>query len=347
MPKPSRGIGRRGRLGRRPPVVQQRPDGFILNRPASRPGTSNAPPTTFCSGGKSSGNSGSLGRGATAVAAVSRHAERAHHARRHQQRAADAIALPDHRLDAAARPAGAAGGHRATIAEVTLNKSSPGVQFFLERSGLGVTRRQTTAPSTASAGIQFPGRIGSIAKGHSRCQIPERRFVNPHGRDQSGRDAAGGRRWSRPAAQRTSSSNTVVSTIDYRKWHLRVVPRIAANAMFDEVSRNRNVTAARPSADDRRAREELDLGGEQPDRAARRSDQRTAERRSNSIPALDKFPFGDAFSHNTRGHTNRADHFIRPQIIRGNRCPQYCRELRSKVRGTVGAVLMTYAFTLP
>ena len=194
----------------------------------------------------------------------------------------------------------------ATIAEVTLNNElTYGVQFFLSSKTLGsVINTQSaastaaTAATTAAINRVLPGfnfLVGSEASPkvildalHSVTSVkvlsnPSLVVINNQTATLQVGDVVP---VSTGSATVLSSSNTVVNTIDYRNTGiiLRVVPRITANGnvrieVEQEIS---NVAAARrrhAHADGRGAQgEELDLGGERPDRAARRPDQRAAER---------------------------------------------------------------------
>jgi general secretion pathway protein D len=145
-----------------------------------------------------------------------------------------------------------------------------------------------------------------------------------------------------------SSSNTVVNTIDYRNTGiiLRVVPRITANGnvrieVEQEIS---NVTAQAaatltPTVAERKVKSSISVAnGQTVLLAGLIAEQQNGDR--NGIPALDEIPiFGDAFSHQHKKATRtELIIFIRPQIIRdGTDAHNVAEELRSKVRGTVGA----------
>ena len=256
----------------------------------------------------------------------------------------------------------------ATIAEVTLtNELTYGVQFFLSSKTLGsVINTQSAASTVANAATTaainrvLPGfnfLVGSEASPkvildalHSVTSVkvlsnPSLVVINNQTATLQVGDVVP---VSTGSATVLSSSNTVVNTIDYRNTGiiLRVVPRITANGnvrieVEQEIS---NVTAAAaatltPTVAERKVKSSISVAnGQTVLLAGLISEQQNGDR--NGIPALDEIPvFGDAFSHqNKKGTRTELIIFIRPQIIRdGSDAHNVAEELRSKVRGTVGA----------
>jgi general secretion pathway protein D len=145
-----------------------------------------------------------------------------------------------------------------------------------------------------------------------------------------------------------TTSNTVVNTIDYRNTGiiLRVSPRINANATvrLDVEQEISNVPpgsagSLTPTVSERRVKSSISVAsGQTVLLAGLISEQQNGDR--NGIPLLDQIPgLGDAFSHqDKRGVRTELIIFIRPQIIRdGTDAHFIAEELRSKLRGTVGA----------
>jgi general secretion pathway protein D len=256
----------------------------------------------------------------------------------------------------------------ATIAEVTLNNElTYGVQFFLSSKTLGsVINTQSaastvaTAATTAAINRVLPGfnfLVGSEASPkvildalHSVTSVkvlsnPSLVVINNQTATLQVGDVVP---VSTGSATVLSSSNTVVNTIDYRNTGiiLRVVPRITANGnvrieVEQEIS---NVTAAAaatltPTVAERKVKSSISVAnGQTVLLAGLIAEQQNGDR--NGIPALDEIPiFGDAFSHqHKKGTRTELIIFIRPQIIRdGSDAHNVAEELRSKVRGTVGA----------
>jgi general secretion pathway protein D len=256
----------------------------------------------------------------------------------------------------------------ATIAEVTLNNElTYGVQFFLSSKTLGsVINTQSAASTVANAATTaainrvLPGfnfLVGSEASPkvildalHSVTSVkvlsnPSLVVINNQTATLQVGDVVP---VSTGSATVLSSSNTVVNTIDYRNTGiiLRVVPRITANGnvrieVEQEIS---NVTAQAaatltPTVAERKVKSSISVAnGQTVLLAGLISEQQNGDR--NGIPALDEIPiFGDAFSHqNKKGTRTELIIFIRPQIIRdGSDAHNVAEELRSKVRGTVGA----------
>lgn len=145
-----------------------------------------------------------------------------------------------------------------------------------------------------------------------------------------------------------TTSNTVVNTIDYRNTGiiLRVSPRINVNGnvRLDVEQEISNVTPATatsltPTVSERRVKSSISVAtGQTVLLAGLISEQQDGQR--NGIPLLDQLPgIGDAFSHqDKKGTRTELIIFIRPQIIRsGLDAHQVAEELRSKLRGSVGA----------
>jgi len=256
----------------------------------------------------------------------------------------------------------------ATIAEVTLNNElTYGVQFFLNSKTLGsVINTQSaastaaTAATTAAINRVLPGfnfLVGSEASPkvildalHSVTSVkvlsnPSLVVINNQTATLQVGDVVP---VSTGSATVLTTANTVVNTIDYRNTGiiLRVVPRITANGnvrieVEQEIS---NVTAQAvatltPTVAERKVKSSISVAnGQTVLLAGLISEQQNGDR--NGIPALDEIPiFGDAFSHqNKKGTRTELIIFIRPQIIRdGSDAHNVAEELRSKVRGTVGA----------
>ncbi|SDN39264.1 type II secretion system secretin GspD [Afipia sp. GAS231] len=145
-----------------------------------------------------------------------------------------------------------------------------------------------------------------------------------------------------------TTSNTVVNTIDYRNTGiiLRVSPRINVNGnvrleVEQEISNVSPATAASltPTVSERRVKSSVSVAtGQTVLLAGLISEQQNGQR--NGIPLLDQIPgLGDGFSHqDKKGTRTELIIFIRPQIIRdGVDAHQVAEELRSKLRGSVGA----------
>ena len=256
----------------------------------------------------------------------------------------------------------------ATIAEVTLNNDlSYGVQFFLSSKTLGsVINTQSAASTVATAATSaainrvLPGfnfLVGSEASPkvildalHTITSVkvlsnPSLVVLNNQTATLQVGDVVP---VSTGSATVLSSSNTVVNTIDYRNTGiiLRVVPRITANGQVrleveQEISNVSPQTSASltPTVSQRKVKSSVSVAtGQTVLLAGLISEQQNGGR--NGIPLLDEIPgLGDAFSHqNKTGTRTELIIFIRPQIIRdGTDAHNVAEELRSKMRGTVGA----------
>ncbi|MBV9562642.1 MAG: type II secretion system secretin GspD [Bradyrhizobium sp.] len=265
----------------------------------------------------------------------------------------------------------------ATIAEVTLtNELSYGVQTFLTSKNLGLkpdtgsimNTQATQAPVAATAGTvagafinrAFPGfnfLVGSEAQPsaildalHSVTSVkvlsnPSLVVINNQVATLQVGDVVP---VSTGSATVLTTSNTVVNTIDYRNTGiiLHVVPRINVNGnvtldVEQEISSvsPTSSSALTPTVSERRVKSTISVaGGQTVLLAGLIKEQQSGTR--NGIPLLDEIRgLGDAFSHQDKtGTRTELIIFIRPQIIRtGNDARQIAEELRSKLRGSVGA----------
>jgi general secretion pathway protein D len=145
-----------------------------------------------------------------------------------------------------------------------------------------------------------------------------------------------------------TANNTVVNTIDYRNTGiiLRVSPRINVNGnvrldVEQEISNVSPATASSltPTVSERRVKSSISVAtGQTVLLAGLISEQQNGTR--SGIPLLDEIPgLGDAFSRQAKkGTRTELIIFIRPQIIRnGTDASSVAEELRSKLRGSVGA----------
>ena len=267
-------------------------------------------------------------------------------------------------------------GIDATIAEVTLtNELSYGVQSYLSSKFLGlgadrgsITNTQATSVATATASAATTALINRALPGfnfligheaspnmildalHTVTSVkvlsnPSLVVINNQSATLQVGDVVP---VSTGSATVLSSSNTVVNTIDYRNTGiiLRVVPRIAANGnvrleIEQEISNVAAQTAASltPTVSQRKVKSAISIAnGQTVLLAGLISEQQNGNR--NGIPGFDEIPvLGDAFSHQgKKGTRTELIIFIRPQIIRdGSDAHQVAEELRSKLRGSVGA----------
>ncbi|MGJ4962768.1 type II secretion system secretin GspD [Bradyrhizobium sp. HKCCYLRH3061] len=267
-------------------------------------------------------------------------------------------------------------GIDATIAEVTLtNELSYGVQSYLSSKFLGlgtdrgsISNTQATSVATATASAATTALINRALPGfnfligneaspnmildalHTVTSVkvlsnPSLVVINNQSATLQVGDVVP---VSTGSATVLSSSNTVVNTIDYRNTGiiLRVVPRIAANGnvrleIEQEISNVAAQTAASltPTVSQRKVKSAISVAnGQTVLLAGLISEQQNGNR--NGIPGFDEIPvLGDAFSHqDKKGTRTELIIFIRPQIIRdGSDAHQVAEELRSKLRGSVGA----------
>jgi general secretion pathway protein D len=147
----------------------------------------------------------------------------------------------------------------------------------------------------------------------------------------------------------TTTSNTVINSIDYRNTGiiLRVVPRVSVNGnvqleIEQEISQVAagSVNSLTPTVSVRRVKSSVSVASGQTVLLAGLIQEQSELDRS-GIPILDSLPkIGDAFSHQTKTITRtELIIFIRPQIIRDAVDAHFvAEELRTKLRGTIGAV---------
>lgn len=145
-----------------------------------------------------------------------------------------------------------------------------------------------------------------------------------------------------------SQNGAVVSTIDYRNTGiiLRVVPRITTSGhvsleIEQEISHvsSAGSTELTPTVSQRRVKSAVSVANGQTVVLAGLISEGHDGKRS-GIPLLDEIPgLGDVFSHQRKkGERTELIIFIRPQIIQtGSDAHQLAEELRSKLRGAVGA----------
>ena len=263
----------------------------------------------------------------------------------------------------------------ATIAEVTLNNElSYGVQFFLNSKNLGLrpdrgsvlnTQSFPAASAAGAAANAFIGRafpgfnflIGSEAQPnlildalHTVTSVkvlsnPSLVVINNQVATLQVGDVVP---VSTGSATVLTTNNTIVNTIDYRNTGiiLRVSPRININGnvrldIEQEISNVSPATAASltPTVSERRVKSSISVAtGQTVLLAGLISEQQNGTR--SGIPLLDEIPgLGDGFSRqNKKGTRTELIIFVRPQIIRdGTDAQQVAEELRSKLRGSVGA----------
>ncbi|CCD94823.1 General secretion pathway protein D [Bradyrhizobium sp. ORS 375] len=269
-------------------------------------------------------------------------------------------------------------GIDATIAEVTLtNELSYGVQSYLSSKFLGlgtdrgsISNTQATSVATATASTAASALINRALPGfnfligsetspniildalHTVTSVkvlsnPSLVVINNQTATLQVGDVVP---VSTGSATVLSSSNTVVNTIDYRNTGiiLRVVPRIAANGnvrleVEQEISNVAATSASTltPTVSQRKVKSAISVAnGQTVLLAGLISEQQNGNR--NGIPVFDEIPvLGDAFSHQgKKGTRTELIIFIRPQIIRdGSDAHQVAEELRSKLRGSVGAAI--------
>jgi general secretion pathway protein D len=263
----------------------------------------------------------------------------------------------------------------ATIAEVTLNDElSYGVQFFLTSRNLGLKPDQGSLLNTQSGG----SAAGTAVNALINRALPGFNFlVGGEGQPSAILDAlhsvTGVKVLSNPSLvvvnnqvatlqvgdvvpvstgsanvlnSATSTSNTIVNTIDYRNTGiiLRVSPRINVNGnvrldVEQEISNVSPQTAASltPTVSERKVKSSVSVAnGQTVLLAGLISEQQNKSR--NGIPVLDQIQgLGDAFSHQDN-KTTRTELiiFIRPQIIRDSLDAHFvAEELRTKLRGSI------------
>jgi general secretion pathway protein D len=146
-----------------------------------------------------------------------------------------------------------------------------------------------------------------------------------------------------------TTNNTVVNTIDYRNTGiiLHVLPRINANGnvrldIEQEISNvpQSSVGSLTPTVSERKVQSSISVAsGQTVLLAGLISEQQSGGR--TGIPILDQIPgIGNVFSSTTQSITRtELIIFIRPQIIRDSVDAHFvAEELRTKLRGTIGAV---------
>ena len=250
-----------------------------------------------------------------------------------------------------------------TIAEVTLNdKLNYGVQFFLQSSDVGLkgnTGSIVNTAITAPIAQAFPGfnfLIGSQAQprliinalhGYTDVKVlsnpslvvvdnqPATLQVGDQVPVQTGN------------ATVLSTSNTVVSTVDYKNTGiiLRVLPRITSSGAVtldveQEISSVPNsdgtTQTLTPTISERKVKSTINvMSGQTVLLAGLISD--SYSRGRNGIPVLDQIPLiGDVFTQQTKGgRRTELIVFIKPQIIRDPvEASVIAAELRSKLRGS-------------
>jgi general secretion pathway protein D len=276
-------------------------------------------------------------------------------------------------------------GIDATIAEVTLNNSlSYGVQFFLQNNNLSVSNIPTSPPGalptvTSSATSSVASGVASgVANAFLNRAFPGFNFlIGPESQPKVILDALHAvtdvKILSNPSLvvidnqvatllvgdeipvstgtgnvlnSATSTSNTVVNSIDYRSTGiiLRVIPRVSPNGnvrldVEQEISQATNSTASTltPTVSQRKVKSSVSVANGQTVLLAGLIQEKTELDRG-GIPLLDQIPkVGDLFSHQTKS-TVRTELiiFIRPQVIRDAVDASFvAEEFRTKLRGTI------------
>ncbi len=273
-------------------------------------------------------------------------------------------------------------GIDATIAEVTLNNNlSYGVQFFLHNNNLSVSNIPTSPPgvqSTTTTSSTTSGVATGVANALLNRAFPGFNFlIGPEAQPKVILDALHAvtdvKILSNPSLvvidnqvatllvgdeipvstgtgnvlnSATSTSNTVVNSIDYRSTGiiLRVIPRVSPNGnvrldVEQEISQATNSTASTltPTVSQRKVKSSVSVANGQTVLLAGLIQEKTELDRG-GIPLLDQIPkVGDLFSHQTKS-TVRTELiiFIRPQVIRDSVDASFvAEEFRTKLRGTI------------
>ena len=276
-------------------------------------------------------------------------------------------------------------GIDATIAEVTLNNTlSYGVQFFLQNNNLSVSNIPTSPPgalptTTSSTTSSVASGVASgVANAFLNRAFPGFNFlIGPEAQPKVILDALHAvtdvKILSNPSLvvidnqvatllvgdeipvstgtgnvlnSATSTSNTVVNSIDYRSTGiiLRVIPRVSPNGnvrldVEQEISQATNSTASTltPTVSQRKVKSSVSVANGQTVLLAGLIQEKTELDRG-GIPLLDQIPkVGDLFSHQTKS-TVRTELiiFIRPQVIRDSVDASFvAEEFRTKLRGTI------------
>jgi len=275
-------------------------------------------------------------------------------------------------------------GIDATIAEVTLNNTlNYGVQFFLQNNNLSVSNIPTSPPgvqtTTSSTTSSVAGGVATgVANAFLNRAFPGFNFlIGPEAQPKVILDALHAvtdvKILSNPSLvvidnqvatllvgdeipvstgtgnvlnSATSTSNTVVNSIDYRSTGiiLRVIPRVSPNGnvrldVEQEISQATNSTASTltPTVSQRKVKSSVSVANGQTVLLAGLIQEKTELDRG-GIPLLDQIPkVGDLFSHQTKS-TVRTELiiFIRPQVIRDSVDASFvAEEFRTKLRGTI------------
>jgi general secretion pathway protein D len=270
-------------------------------------------------------------------------------------------------------------GIDATIAEVTLNNTlNYGVQFFLQNNNLSVSNIPTSPPGVAQTSSVASGVASGVANAFLNRAFPGFNFlIGPEAQPKVILDALHAvtdvKILSNPSLvvidnqvatllvgdeipvstgtgnvlnSATSTSNTVVNSIDYRSTGiiLRVIPRVSPNGnvrldVEQEISQATNSTASTltPTVSQRKVKSSVSVANGQTVLLAGLIQEKTELDRG-GIPLLDQIPkVGDLFSHQTKS-TVRTELiiFIRPQVIRDSVDASFvAEEFRTKLRGTI------------
>jgi general secretion pathway protein D len=286
-------------------------------------------------------------------------------------------------------------GIDATIAEVTLNNTlSYGVQFFLQNNNLSVSNIPSSppgaAPTVTSSTSAASGVASSVASAFLNRAFPGFNFlIGPESQPKVILDALHAvtdvKILSNPSLvvidnqvatllvgdeipvstgtgnvlnSATSTSNTVVNSIDYRSTGiiLRVIPRVSPNGnvrldVEQEISQATNATASTltPTVSQRKVKSSVSVANGQTVLLAGLIQEKNELDRS-GIPLLDQIPkVGDLFSHQTK-NVIRTELiiFIRPQVIRDAVDASFvAEEFRTKLRGTIESPPPTMSRTAP
>lgn len=269
-------------------------------------------------------------------------------------------------------------GIDATVAEVTLNDNlNYGVQFFLQSQNLGLPADRGSAlnvpaspPSVAATAAPFLARafpgfnllIGSAANpqvildalhGVTDVKVlsnPSLVVINNQLATLTvGSEIPVSTGTGSVLNAATSTSNTVINSIDYRNTGiiLRVIPRVSVNGnvqldIEQEISQVAAGSAGSltPTVTERKVKSSISVASGQTVLLAGLIQEQTELDRS-GIPILDSLPkIGDAFSHQDKSIARtELIIFIRPQIIHDAVDAHFvAEELRTKLRGTIGAV---------
>ena len=288
-------------------------------------------------------------------------------------------------------------GIDATIAEVTLNNTlSYGVQFFLQNNNISVSNIPTSPPGalptvTSSATSSVAGGVASgVANAFLNRAFPGFNFlIGPEAQPKVIIDALHAvtdvKILSNPSLvvidnqvatllvgdeipvstgtgnvlnSATSTSNTVVNSIDYRSTGiiLRVIPRVSPNGnvrldVEQEISQATNATASTltPTVSQRKVKSSVSVANGQTVLLAGLIQEKTELDRG-GIPLLDQIPkVGDLFAHQTKNVVRtELIIFIRPQIIRDAVDASFvAEEFRTKLRGTIESPPPTMSRTAP